>query len=224
MAGIGLNQFFPIGGQESPYNSSGITNTLSDYLPVPMLRYYFDRKWYIQLEAQFNTPQAAKKDLVISSPPKDSLPATQQFTQHSTSIRQLFYFNVPLSIHYMPVENLHVGVGLQFSHLTDAIGNFDTSTWNQIGNPDTVKVSAVKSLKSDTLFQKIKTNEFRFLLDASYTYKRFVLGIRYNQALNPFIRVQIAPGQLTQSRNSSLQLYFRYIFWDGRKPPGAAVK
>ena len=55
------------------------------------------------------------------------------------------------------------------------------------------------------------------MLDASYTYKHFILGLRYNQALSKFINVQIAPGQVTESRNSSLQLYLRYILWDGRK-------
>ena len=217
MAGIGLNQFFPLGGQQSPYNSSGIAGSISDYIPVPMLRYYFNPKLYLQLEAQFNTPQAAKKDLVISSPPKDSLPATLQFVQHTTSIQQLFYFNVPLSIHYMPREDLNIGAGIQFSHLTNAIGGFDSSTWNIYGTPDTVNVKAVKSLKGDPLYQTIKTNEFRLLLDAGYTYKRFIFGIRYNQALSPFVRIQIAPGQITQSRNSSLQLYLRYILWDGRR-------
>lgn len=225
MAGIGLNQFFPLGDQQSPYNSSGITGTITDYLPVPMLRYYFNHKLYLQLEAQINTPQAAKKGgLVISSPPRDSLAATQQYAQHTTSIQQLFYFNVPLSVHYRVWDNLDLGAGLQFSRLNNAIGAFDTSTWNINGPPDTVDTKAVRTLKGDPLFQQIRTNEFRILFDLNYTYKRAILGIRYNQALSPYVRVQIAPGQITQSRNSSLQLYLRYILWDGRKSPaGNAV-
>ena len=222
MAGIGLNQFFPLGGQQSPYNSSGITGTITDYLPVPMLRYYFNRQLYVQLEAQFNTPQAAKKNVVISSPPQDSLPNTRQYQIHSTSIKELFYFNLPLSIHYVPLENLNIGAGLQFSRLTDAIGSFDTSTWNMFGTPDTVNTKSSRTLKGDTLYRKIRTNEFRLLLDASYTYKHFILGVRYNHALSPFVRVQIVPGQVTQSRNSSLQLYLRYILWDARKKKSAS--
>jgi hypothetical protein len=54
-------------------------------------------------------------------------------------------------------------------------------------------------------------------VDASYTYRHFIIGLRYNQALSKFINIQVAPGQITQSRNSSLQLYLRYILWDGRK-------
>jgi hypothetical protein len=220
MVGIGLNQFFRVGGQQaSSFNSGGITGTLSDYIPVPMVRYYFNPKLYVQLEAQFNTPQYTKKNLVISQPPPDST-GTLTRLQSSASIQQLFYFNVPLSVHYEVLDNLDLGIGLQFSRLSNAIGTFDSSAYT-LGSPDTVNATATKSFKGDTLYQRIKTEEFRFLLDASYTYKHFILGLRYNQALSKFINIQVAPGQVTQSRNSSLQLYLRYILWDDRKkkPP-----
>lgn len=216
MAGIGLNQFFPLGGQQSAYNSSGTGGTLSDYIPVPMIRYYFNRKIYIQLEAQINTPQATKKNLVINSPPPDTSTVRGTTIVSSASIQKLFYFNVPLSLHYEPFDNLDIGTGLQFSRLTNAVGAFD-STITNVGTATTTNSKAVKSFKGDTLYQRIKTNELRFLVDVNYTYKHFVLGLRYNQALSKFIHVEVAPGQITQSRNSSLQLYLRYILWDGRK-------
>ncbi len=219
MAAIGLNQFFPLGGQQSVYSSDGTSGTLSDYIPVPVLRYYFNRKLYVQLEAQINTPQATKKNLVISSPPPDTATIPGQSIVSSASLQQLFYFNVPLSIHYTLFDNFDVGAGLQFSRLTNAIGAFDTAT-TIVNGPNIVPVSssnAVKSFKGDALYQKIKTDEFRFLLDMSYTYKHFIGGLRYNQALSKFVDIQIAPGQTTQGRNSSLQLYLRYILWDVRK-------
>jgi hypothetical protein len=133
----------------------------------------------------------------------------------------LFYFNVPLSVHYTLFDNFDVGAGLQFSRLSNAIGSFDTTTTPTVtgNNPAITAVSSknVKSFKGDALYQQIKTDEFRFLLDMSYTYKHFIGGLRYNQALSKFVDIQIAPGQTTQGRNSSLQLYLRYILWDGRK-------
>jgi hypothetical protein len=219
MAAIGLNQFFPLDGQQSVYNSSGTSGTLSDYIPVPVLRYYFNRKLYVQLEAQINTPQATKKSLVISAPPPDTSTILGASIVSSASIQQLFYFNVPLSVHYTPFDNFDIGVGLQFSRLSNAIGSFDTSvTYTVIpNNPPPVNSKDVKSFKGQALYQQIKTDEFRFLIDMSYTYKHFILGLRYNQALSRFVDVQVAPGQITQGRNSSLQLYLRYILWDGRK-------
>ena len=226
MAGIGLNQFFPLGGQQSAYNSSGTGGTLGDYIPVPMIRYYFNHRLYIQLEAQINTPQATKKNLVITSPPPDTATIGGQRIQktNSASIQKLFYFNVPLSVHYEPFDNLDIGAGLQFSRLTNAVGAFDSTVTNVTAATSTSS-KAVKSFKGDTLYQRIKTNELRFLVDVNYTYKHWVLGLRYNQALSKFIHVEVAPGQITQSRNSSLQLYLRYILWDGRKKkPVAATK
>jgi hypothetical protein len=231
--GIGLNQFFPTGGQRgSTYNSDGLTGTLSDYLPVPMVRYYLNHRTYIQLEAQLNTPQPTKKNLVISSPVPDTSSQGGVFTQvqNSASIQQLYYFNVPLSIHFAPVDNLNIGTGLQFSHLSNAIGEFDSTTTNtyvngpstgtggNTGNTTTTsKADVTRSFKGDTLYDRIKTNELRFLLDVNYTYKHFVLGLRYNQALSNFVNIQLPTGGTTEARNSSLQLYLRYILLDTRK-------
>ena len=216
--GIGLNQFFTIGGQQaSHYNSGGISGTLGDYIPVPMVRYHFNRKFFIQLEAQFNSPQYTGKNLLISLPPLDSLSPTVR-RQSSVLIKKLFYFNVPLSVHYRVFKNLDVGAGIQFSRLSNGIGLFQDRTINigPGGLPDSISATS-KSFKGDTLYKKIRTTELRALLDASYTQGRLIFGIRYNQALSQFIHVQVTPGQITQARNSSLQLYFRYVLWDNQK-------
>ena len=216
--GIGLNQFFTIGGQQaSHYNSGGISGTLGDYIPVPMVRYHFNRKFFIQLEAQFNSPQYTGKNLLISLPPLDSLSPTVR-RQSSVLIKKLFYFNVPLSLHYNIFRGLDLGAGIQLSRLSNGIGLFQDRTINigPGGIPDSLSASS-KSFKGDTLYKKIKTTELRALLDASYTQGRFIFGIRYNQALSQFIHVQVAPGQITQARNSSLQLYLRYVLWDNQK-------
>jgi hypothetical protein len=219
MVGIGLNQFFSVGGQQaSSWNSGGITGTLGDYIPVPMVRYYFHPKLYVQLEVQINTPQYTKKNLVAVSTPVDSIGTTTGgaliTVQKSVSINKLFYFNIPLSLHYTVFGHLDIGTGLQYSRLTNGIGVFN----NNFDTGGTASLSTeTKSFKGDSVYQKIKTHEFRFLVDVNYNWKHFIVGIRYNQALSKFIHVEISPGQITQARNSSLQLYLRYILWDGRK-------
>jgi len=224
MVGIGLNQFFNVGGQQaSSWNSGGITGTLSDYIPVPMIRYYVNSGLYVQLEAQINTPQYTKKNLVINEIPADS-GSPARFVESSVSINKLFYFNLPLSVHYTIAKNLDLGMGLQYSQLTNGIGvfssgyntNFNTSIITGITTIDSIS-SQTKSFKGDSLYRELKTHEFRWLLDVNYTYQHFILGLRYNQALSKFINVQVSSTQVTQARNSSLQLYLRYILWDGRK-------
>jgi hypothetical protein len=215
--GIGLNQFFPIGGQRgSTYNTDGLTGTLSDYLPVPMIRYYLNHKAYLQVEAQLNTPQATKKNLVFNSVLHDTTSIPGENVQTSATLQQLYYFNIPLSFHYAVTDDLNIGTGLQFSHLSNAIGNFDSTVTN-LATLEVTNPKDTKSFKDDTLYRRIRTNEFRFLIDASYTWKHLVVGMRYNQALSKFIDVPLPTGGSTQSRNSSLQLYLRYILWDTRK-------
>jgi hypothetical protein len=223
-AGIGLNQFFTVGGQQtSHYNSGGISGTLGDYIPVPVIQYHFNRKFYLQLEAQLNSPQYTKKDLIISRPPLDSLSPVQK-RQSTVFIKKLFYFNLPLSIHYNVYRGLNLGAGLQFSRLSNGIGLYEDKYLNSVTGSTDTTTSVAKSVKSDSVYKKIKTDEFRFLFDASYTWKHFIFGLRYNQALSKFIDVQITPGQVTQGRNSSLQLYMRYILWDSRKKPADLTK
>ena len=76
-----------------------------------MIRYYFNSRLYVQLEAQINTPQYTKKNLVINEIPADSL-SPARFVESSVSINtQLFYFNLPLSVHYTIAKNLISGAG-----------------------------------------------------------------------------------------------------------------
>jgi hypothetical protein len=223
VAGIGFNQFFSVGQQQkSDYNSGGTTGGIGDYLPIPMVRYYFSRKLFVQMEAQFNAPQFTKKDLVAGQSAGVTLPSGY-VQQNSVVIKKLFYFNLPISIHYSPIKNLYVGAGLQYSRLSNGVGLYEDKVLVP-GGSDTVKAAKLYSFKGDSIYQKMRTNEFRLLLDLNYTYKRFIIGARYNQALSRFINVRLSDAQVTQARNSSLQLYIRYILWDGRKRKALSSK
>jgi hypothetical protein len=123
-----------------------------------------------------------------------------------------------LSIHYSPFKNFYAGAGLQFSRLTNGVGLFEIKQYSSV-NPNFViqTNSKIAGFKSNPVYEELKTNEFRFLLDANYQWKNLVLGTRYNQALSKFINVQISSTQVTQARNSSIQLYVRYILWKNKK-------
>jgi hypothetical protein len=218
---LGLNQFFVVGSQDrTNYNSNGTSGNLSDYIPVPVGRYYFHKWFYVQAEAQFNTPQYTKT-LLIGQTEKSSFsqPAVQ-----SVFVKKLFYFNIPLSVHYSPVKNLFVGAGLQFSLLTNGVGLIqDTRSFlgfppNVVNPADTAFLSAtVQNIKTDSSYKELKTSEWRFLVDVNYQWKRLTLGLRYNQAFSDFVNVRISTANITQAHNSSMQLYIRYMIWDKRK-------
>jgi hypothetical protein len=215
----GLNQFFPVGNQEkSNFNSSATSGGIGDYIPVPVVRYYIHKWFYLQAEAQFNTPQYTKTLLA-----RQINAATSQDTSKSVFIKKLFYFNVPLSVHYSPVKNLYVGAGLQFSMLTNGVALFQDAKPGVQGplvlSPaDTLLISSkVANFKKDPAYHQLKTYEFRFLFDINYQWKPVTLGLRYNRAFTNFINVRISNSVITQSHNASLQLYLRYTIWDHRK-------
>jgi hypothetical protein len=222
--GIGLNQFFALGDQsKSNLNADGTTGTLSDYLPIPEVRYYFRPQLYLQLEAQFNTPQYTKPNLVASqNVVHDTFNnAPLPYTATSVYIQKLYYFNLPLSVHYSPIKHLFLGAGIEYAKMTNGVALFQqfSSSSDPTGtgyNPsliDTIHYSKLQSFKGDSIYKTLHTQEFRVLFDANFQWKGFTLGLRYNQALERFINVQISSSQVTQARNSSLQLYLRYTLW-----------
>jgi hypothetical protein len=115
-AGLGLNQFFTLGSQQhSSYNSGGTVGALSDYIPVPFIRWYISKKLYLQIEGQINTPQYTKQLLAKQEIINDTSRPGQITEDNSVYINKLFYFNIPLSINYSPFQNFYAGAGLQFS-------------------------------------------------------------------------------------------------------------
>lgn len=220
--GLGFNQFFPIGPQENAnFNSSGTNGTITDYLPVPEGRYYFSRKLYVEAEMQFNTPQYTSKNLLAGQQVAVNSGPFPGTTTSSVYIKKLFYFNLPLSVHYSPVKHLYLGAGLEYAKLTNGVADFqEHQSSGNAATPanDTLVYSKVGTFKGDSVYKKLRTQEWRVLADLNYQWKGFTLGLRYNLSLNKFINVQVSSTQVTQSRNSSLQLYLRYTIWRQRYP------
>jgi hypothetical protein len=213
-AAVGLNHFFPVGAQDrSTFNSSGESGSLTDYLPVPQLRYHFNRKIYVMAEAQLNAPQYTRQLMLAQFKGDSTSPGRR--VQRAVFVKKLFYFNLPVSVHVTPVKNLNIGAGVQYSRLNHAVGLFEEKQLTA-NRPDSVKSSKIATIKGDSSYHSLKTSEWRLLADASYTYNRFSFGLRYNKALSPFIRVPVAGVDLKQARNNSLQVYVRYTFWDQR--------
>jgi hypothetical protein len=217
---VGINQFFPVGHQkENNFNSNGTSGGIGDYIPVPVARYYFHKWLYVQAEAQFNAPQYTKSLLASSSISINPI----QDTIKSVFIKKLFYFNLPLSVHYSPFKNLYFGAGIQYSMLTNGVALFENSKGNTListtrpPNDSLLISSKIGNLKSTPAYSKLRTNEFRFLLDVNYQWKPFTIGVRYNQAFTNFINVHISNTVVTQAHNASLQLYLRYTILDYRK-------
>ena len=211
--GIGLNQSIATGGQQVWTNRSGGFNSpIEDYIPVPSVRYYLNPRLYLQAEARIHAPQYTRKDLEFLYVIVDTFPTANLIGP--IPIKKLFYFQLPLSIHYSPFHNWSVGLGLQYSRFNSGL----TYTEDTAGN----RAEPIKDYPN----VHIKSSEFRGLVSVDYTFKKWMLGISYDAALTRFINYELngpyvyAPA--VRGRNNSLQVYLRYYFLNTlkkKRPP-----
>jgi hypothetical protein len=213
--GIGLNQSIPVDGQQVWTNSSGGLNTWwKDYIPVPFVRYYFQPKVFLQAEVRIHAPQFTPKTLWFYYRYNDSL------TTWPLSIKKFFYYQLPLTIHYAPTPEWSFGLGVQYSHYGSGIvAATDSGVYNNY-------YRYIGSLSGYPMVF-VHQNELRGLVSLDYTYRHWILGMSYDQAFTSVLTVRVPdPAANPQAavvyappaiRNSSLQLYVRYILWDGRK-------
>lgn len=218
-AGFSLPLAFPLGDQRAMgYNFLGGHNTISDYLPSPHLQYHLNTKTFLQTEAQLISPQFIPSVLLYNSM---SPMVGGYYTSKSIYAKKLYYFNLPVSIHYSPFPGFYLGSGLQFSSLISGIALTEQRRWTQ-GGPVSVK-EEFSRFRKDTLSDRINGNEFRLLLDANYYWSRFTVGLRYNQALTNYISFQVSPSMpYSFNKNRGLQFYLRYNLWEEKQKPASS--
>lgn len=119
------------------FDSNGRSSGISDYIPVPVARYYFHKWLYVQAEARYNAPQYTKALLASNS---ISINSSGQDTSKSGFIKKLFYFNIPLSVHYSPFKNLYFGAGIQYSMLINGVALFENSKSYML-RPSTIQIA-----------------------------------------------------------------------------------
>ncbi len=205
--GVGFNQGVSVSGQQAwnYYNMGSINNPVLDYIPVPTISYYFQPKLFVQAEARFHAPQYTQNNLGFQYTDNDSTGLTSGFVY----IEKLFYFQLPVSVHYSPLPNWSVGLGLQYSRFEKGIGY---AQYTAGAKP--TSLSRYKSLS-------IEHNDFRGLVSLDYTFRNWVVGISYDEAFNRFMHTQtstsVSFNSQTLARNSAVQISLRYTLWDSRR-------
>jgi hypothetical protein len=213
---------FPVGDQQAlGYNSRGGVNTISDYIPSPHFQYHFNNKTYIQAGVQFSSPQFIRPILLYQNQQMFQTGPTP--TEHITSIsaRKLYYFNLPVTIYHSPFRNFYMGTGLQYSSLLSGVAYYEKveRRFNVMGPAQEYVIkNYVTKFKNDSLSSRLNGNEVRLLLDMSYYFNRFTVGLQYNQAFNNYVSFQVTPSSAyTFDKNKSLQFYLRYNIWEDKK-------
>ena len=220
--GLSLPLAFPLSDQKVvAYNFNGGNNTSVDYLPMPHVQYHINQKSYVQAEVQVISPQYIQPVLLYQNKYEASANTTNyRFITNSVYARKLYYFNLPLVVHYSPFKNFYLGSGIQFSSLLSGIAMYDKRGYNSLGpaSGDTLITQTFSKFKNDSISGKLNGNEFRLMMDANYYWHRFTVGLRYNQALSNYVSVQInSTSPIFTDKNKSMQFYLRYNLWEDKK-------
>ncbi|RYZ44327.1 MAG: hypothetical protein EOP49_27350 [Sphingobacteriales bacterium] len=212
--GFSFPMGFPLGDQKMlGYNINAGGNTASDYLPAPHLQYHFNGKAYIQSEFQLMSPQFIRPVLLYQNHRSN----TNYSTTSSVYARKLYYFNVPVSLHYSPFKHFYMGTGLQFSSLLSGVALHEQLRTGAVSS-DSIYTTRYAKFSNDSISNKLNGNEMRLMLDANYYWNRFTVGLRYNQALSNYVNTRVAPSvPYTLDKNKSLQFYMRYNLWEDKK-------
>jgi hypothetical protein len=221
--GLSLPLGFPIGDQEPlAYNSRAGVNTISDYIPSPHFQYHFNNKTYIQAGLQFKAPQFIHPLLLYQSQVmyQQGPSLVEQIT--NITARKLYYFNVPITIYHSPLKNFYMGTGLQYSNLLSGVAQYEQieKKHNPVGPPQEYLVkNYFTQFKNDSLSSRLNGSEVRLLVDMSYYWSRFTVGLQYSQAFNNYVSIQVNPpiSPYTFDKNKSLQFYLRYNIWEDKK-------
>lgn len=220
--GLSLPLGFPVGDQQPlAYNRNAGVNTISDYIPSPHFQYHFNRKTYVQAGLQFSAPQFISPVLLYQE--NKLYQAGPNWAEQITSIhaRKLYYFNLPLTVYHSPLRNFYMGTGLQYSSLLSGVAHYEKV--EQRSSPAgpgqrTVLDNYFSRFKNDSLSNRLNSNEVRLLLDMSYYWSRFTVGLQYSQAFNNYVSFQVTPSSpYTFDKNKSLQFYLRYNIWEDKK-------
>ncbi|MCS3801857.1 hypothetical protein GGD38_007253 [Chitinophagaceae bacterium OAS944] len=226
--GLSLPLGFPVGDQQAfAINRNAGVNTISDYIPSPHFQYHFNNKTYLQAGLQFSAPQFIRPMMLYQDRKVSPGPFVHEQITTLTA-RKLYYFNLPLTVYHSPLKNFYMGAGLQYSSLVSGIAQYECIERSVIGPMQQLTVeNYFTKFKNNSLPHKLNGSEVRLLIDMSYYWSRFTVGLQYNQAFNNYASFQITPNSpYTFDKNKSLQFYLRYNIWEDvkrKKPKGEVL-
>jgi hypothetical protein len=216
-AGLSAGKAFPLDGQQSsPYNVNGKASLLSDYIPAPYLRYYIGNRIYLETALHFNQPQYTKSRLIDSTGDSSRIPGWQQDIEiHSITLKKLYYTGIPLTFHYRVFGSLYLGAGLQFFRRWGGVAQQSVimHPTNGIGGDSVFSTKVIRLNSNGSAYDKIRKDDWRILFTADYNWRRFTLGLRYQQGLSPYITTGIDGRPPGRDKNSSLGLFLQVDLW-----------
>ncbi|HYO22425.1 MAG TPA: hypothetical protein VER36_08455, partial [Flavisolibacter sp.] len=205
-AGVGMQRAIALNSQRSSdFNYKGRRSTVSDLLPSVYLRLQ-KGKWFAQAEFQYAAPQPVKQFSFSQKTRYDA--ASLNLNTERFTVQKLYYHQLPFSINYHLLENWSVGAGTVYSILAGAVTEQEVESKNlQTGVANVTRNVAPVQGYRDSFFYKTTAG---ILVQTDYHWKRFSLGLRFTQNLQPFIKYTKPDGTVLDEKNKVLQAMLRF--------------
>jgi len=219
-AGIALNNGITLGAQNRfNYSMNAKSGVLTDYIPSLYLQFHLNDYVFAQTELNFVSPQYTPQLLVFQQNNMTAQPGISQ--QKSVFIQKLYYFSVPVTLHYSPINNLYFSAGLQFSSFQSGLATIQEKQYTSTAGPDHPNSisNTVLKFKDDSIAAKLSPNEWRWQAGAEYYFKRFTIGMRYNKSFKNLVTADAAASVPSAAglHNQSMILFVRYNLFESRK-------
>ncbi len=205
--GIQLQQQIPLGTQKvTAYNYNGNKNRLLDYIPSLYIRLEKQEQWFLQAEFDYASPYNVNK--IVYSQHTQTNYTYSTITTINNRLQKVFYSQLPVSFHYYIQPHWTVGAGVAYNWFRGAVMQQTTDVQNFQPHTQTLshQMIPVKNY-TDSFLYKTKTS---LLLQTNYVNKRWTVGLRYWQDVQPFIKYTLPDGTIDNKRSSSLQLLVNY--------------
>ena len=205
-AGIGLQQAIALKNQQSAsVNYNGKRSTVSDLIPSVYFRLQ-KGAWFAQAEFQYAVPQPVEQFSFSQKTTYDV--AALNVNVERFNLRKLYYHQLPISINYHIMPNWSVGAGAMYNILAGAVTEQEVQSLNvQTGLEATTRSLAPVSGYNDSFLYKTTAG---ILVQTDYHWKRFSLGMRFTQNLEPFITYTRPDGTVSDEKNKVLQAILRF--------------
>ena len=211
-AGAGFQQAIAINGQQAvSVNYKGKKGTLSDRIPSVYIQLQ-KGKWFAQAEFQYASPQPVQP-FSFNQKTRYDVASVSVNTERFT-IQKLYYHQLPFSVNYQPFPNWSVGAGAIYNILAGAVTEQEVQSKNLQTGAESFQqtLSPVNGYKDSFLYKTTAG----ILIQTDYHWKRFSLGLRYTQNVQPFMKYTRPDGQVLDEKNKVFQAILRIRLWSNQ--------
>jgi hypothetical protein len=213
-AGFGVQQQLR-SSEQVVYSQSyyGKKELFSEHIPSVYFRFYKKQTWFVQAEFRFGAPQLVKDYSYAKQVEYSRQDSTLRTT--TSSLRKLYYHQLPISFNYYVAPHLSVGAGGIYSIFYRAVTEENINSKSiTSGIESSSKNIRRQGSYNDSFFFK---SQVQAMIQADYQWRNWSAGLRYKKDLQPYIRYMKPDGTIEEEMNNALEIIIRYQLWKQKK-------